>query len=98
MYILDFVFNENTGVANIVVDFFDESMTVMEMNLAIHDGEIRENITKKVGQIFGLGIENQLREGQIELICLDDNPKEKVSSKIQINHDISEEIKKENLI
>lgn len=77
MYILDFVFNENTGESQITVDFFDESMTNMEINLAIMDGEIREDVTKKVGEIFGTDIENQVRNGNINLVCLDDHPEEK---------------------
>lgn len=100
MYILDFAFNENTGETKIIVDFIDTSMNTMEMNLAIIDGEIRENITQKVGQIFGLEIENKLRNGQIDLICLDDHPEEKEANQTIINmeNQVEEIQRKENLI
>lgn len=100
MYILDFAFNENTGETNIVVDFYDESMTTMEMNLAIRDGEIRENVTQKVGEIFGSEIENKVRSGEINLVCLDDHPEEKehVLLKNPPTLENNQEEKKENLI
>lgn len=100
MYILDFAFDEKTGETKIVVDFFDESMNTMEMNLAIRDGEIRENITKKVGQIFGLEVEEQLRNGQIDLVCLDDHPEEKEDLPLSlVTENQDEEIqRKENII
>ena len=100
MYILDFAFNENTGETKIIVDFFDQTMTTMEMNLAIRDGEIRENITQKVGKIFGLEIENQLRNGQIDLICLDDHPEEKEVNQevMSMENQVEESQRKENLI
>lgn len=99
MYILDFVFNENTGESQITVDFYDESLTNMEINLAIMDGEIRENVTRKVGEIFGSDIENQVRNGNINLVCLDDHPDDKNNISKNLNSlDQADDQRKENII
>lgn len=99
MYILDFVFNENTGESQITVDFYDESLTNMEINLAIMDGEIRENVTRKVGEIFGSDIENQVRQGNINLVCLDDHPDDKNNISKNLNSlDQADDQRKENII
>lgn len=76
-YILDFMFNERTGATNIVVDFHDQSMTALEINEGIRDGSLRDELLGVVEDFFGDKIADDVRNGKIDMICLDDHPQEK---------------------
>lgn len=99
-YILDFIFDEFTGQSKIVLDFNDDSMSILEINQAVMEGEIREEITMLAGKMFGEAIEQSIRNGKIELICLDNHPEEREGAKAILQsrlEDVSNN-KRENLI
>ena len=98
-YILDFVFDQVSGESKIIVDFNDDSMTILEINEAIHDGEIRENIIALTENIFGQQIAYSLRNGNIELVCLDNHPEEIESINIdKISNNNLDAQKRESLL
>lgn len=97
-FTLDFLFDEITGESKILIDYNDSSLTVWELNQAVKDGEIREEIYSLAGKIFGEEIESQIRSGKLPVVCLDDHPEEKESI---INNSLNKEVhdlKKDNLI
>src|SRR5690606_4533436 len=97
-YILDFVFDEFTGQSKVVIDVNDDSMTVFELNEAIRDGELREEVTILAGKIFGEETEQSIRDGKTELVCLDDHPEERQGGNIQKTAEENNTNKKENLL
>jgi nanoRNase/pAp phosphatase (c-di-AMP/oligoRNAs hydrolase) len=73
-FILDFVFNEKTGESKIVIDFNDDSMSALEMNESIRDGQVREDVLNVTESVFGKDIADQARANRIKLVCLDHHP------------------------
>ena len=88
-FILDFEFNETTGATRIIVDFSDPSMSNIEINDAIRNGELLEEVLKEAGQVFGENVANRVRTGEIAAVCLDHHPElRKDDGAIQINQPI----------
>ena len=88
-FILDFEFNETTGETRIVVDFHDESMSNMEINESIKNGEMLEAVIKETGKLFGEQIANRVKSGEVAAVCLDHHPELRSSvSGILINQDV----------
>lgn len=75
-WILDFVFDVDSGQSRLVIDFNDDSLTVLEINSMIQDDEIRQEVIDLAGKIFGEELAGRLRSGELPLVCLDDEPKE----------------------
>jgi hypothetical protein len=73
-FIIDFEYNEVSGRSSIVVDFNDDGLTNIEINEAIRSGEILEEVIKKTAEIFGEEVAQQVRDGRLEAICLDNHP------------------------
>ncbi|MDD3147276.1 MAG: hypothetical protein PHD82_08245 [Candidatus Riflebacteria bacterium] len=89
-FILDFEFNEKTGATRIVVDFNDPSMSTIEINEAIRNGEILEEVLKETGRLFGDNVASRVRNGEIAAVCLDHHPElRKDDGGIQINQEIT---------
>lgn len=94
-FIIDFEYNETTGLSSIVVDFNDDSMTNVEINEAVRSGEVLEEVIRQSGLIFGDDIAEQIRDGRLPAICLDHHPELKSNdSGILINQ---EAVKKQEL-
>lgn len=72
--VVDLVLDTHTGEARVVVDYVDASMTALELNEAIRDGEVREEVLGAVGRVLGEPVADAIRNGGIELVCLDDHP------------------------
>lgn len=75
-WILDFVFDEVSGQCRLLIDFNDASLTTLEINSMIQDGELREEVIGLAGEIFGEALAERLRSGELPLVCLDDEPRE----------------------
>ena len=73
-WILDFVFDLQSGQSRLVIDYDDHSLTALEINSMIQVGEVREEVMTLAGQIFGAELEARLRSGELPLVCLDDQP------------------------
>ena len=73
-FIIDLVFNEETGDLQLTVDFNDPSMTALELNEGIQSGEIREDVLHMVEEVFGTELARDIRAGNTEMICLDHDP------------------------
>ena len=73
-FVLDFVFDEISGESRITVDVVDDEATTLELNEAIRSGEIREEVLKRAGALFGPEVARQAREGSIGVVCLDHHP------------------------
>ena len=67
-------FNQLTGQSRILVDINDDSMTTFEINQSIKDGEMISEVIDQIGKIFGDPLAQKARDGEIELVCLDNNP------------------------
>ncbi len=78
-FIIDFEYNEATGLSSIVVDFNDDSMTNVEINEAVRSGEVLEEAIKQAALIFGDDVAQQVRDGRLQAICLDHHPELKSS-------------------
>lgn len=74
-WILDFVFDVDSGQSRLVIDYNDSSLTTLEINTMIQDGEIREEVMTLAGRLFGSELEARLRSGELPLVCLDEEPK-----------------------
>jgi hypothetical protein len=70
-FILDFVYDETLGRAQIRIDVGDESLTALELNESIRSGEMRDQVIDLAEQVFGAATAAQVRAGQIDLVCLD---------------------------
>lgn len=95
-FILDFEFNEKTGATRIVVDFNDPSMSNVEINEAIRNGELLEEVLKEAGRVFGNNVANRVRNGEIAAVCLDHHPelrKDEGGIKINQQNETKQEIK-----
>ncbi|HNX74161.1 MAG TPA: hypothetical protein PLM07_02625 [Candidatus Rifleibacterium sp.] len=89
-FILDFEFNETTGATRIIVDFSDPSMSNVEINEAIRNGELLEEVLKEAGQVFGDNVANRVRNGEIAAVCLDHHPElRKDGGAVQINQPVA---------
>ncbi|MDN5279242.1 MAG: hypothetical protein PWR01_3207 [Clostridiales bacterium] len=89
-FTLDFEFNEVTGSSRILVDFHDDSMTAIEINEAIRSGELLEEVVQQASQVFGENVGQQIRDGRLTAICLDNHPEEKgADAGIIINTEVS---------
>ncbi len=87
-FTLDFEFNEVTGNSRIVVDFNDDSMTQVEINESIRSGELLEEVVKQAAGLFGENVAQQIRNGNLTAICLDNHPELKDSAEgILLNSD-----------
>lgn len=85
-FIIDFEFNQSTGETRIVIDFNDDSMSAVEINEAIRSGELLEEVLKKSSELFGDSVAQQVRDGKIAAVCLDNHPElRKEGAGIQIN-------------
>ena len=85
-FTLDFEFNEVTGSSRILVDFNDDSMTAIEINDAIRSGELLDEVVEQASQIFGDNVAQQIKDGRMTAVCLDNHPELKDSeSGILIN-------------
>ena len=73
-FTLELDFNELTGESRIIVDFNDNSMSAFEINESISNGEMLDEILEKAAVIFGKQIAQDVRDGKIEAICLDNHP------------------------
>ncbi len=73
-FIIDFEFNQTTGATRIIVDFNDPSMSSIEINEAIRNGELLEDVLKETGRLFGDNVADQVRKGEIAAVCLDHHP------------------------
>lgn len=71
---LDLEFNEITGTTRIVIDFNDDSMSTFELNQAIKDGTLLEEVLVRAAELFGEKVAQDVRDGRIEAICLDNHP------------------------
>lgn len=78
-FTLDFEFNEVTGSSRIVVDFNDDSMTAIEINEAIRSGELLEEVVRQAAEVFGNNVAQQVRDGRMTAVCLDNHPELKDS-------------------
>lgn len=78
-FTIDFEFNEITGSSRILVDFNDDSMTAIEINEAIKSGEMLEEVVQKASQVFGDNVAQQIRDGRMAAVCLDNHPELKSS-------------------
>jgi hypothetical protein len=94
-FTIDLEFNEITGATRIVVDFNDDSMSAVEINEAIRNGELLEEILLQTGGLFGHDVARQVREGKIEAVCLDHHPElKKNDTGLLLNN---EAVKKQDL-
>ena len=73
-YILDLIFDERSGDVKVVVDFHDPSLTSFEINQAIREGELREELLGVVAQVLGNELAERVRGGEVDMVCLDDQP------------------------
>ena len=73
-YTLDLIFDERTGDVKVVVDLHDPSMTPLEINQAIRDGEVREELLGVIERLLGAEVAARVRRGETEMVCLDDHP------------------------
>ncbi|GAB4271558.1 MAG: hypothetical protein Kow0029_09380 [Candidatus Rifleibacteriota bacterium] len=73
-FTLDFEFNEVTGSTRILVDFNDDSMTAIEINEAIRSGELLEEVIAQASAVFGENVAEEIRNGSISAVCLDNHP------------------------
>lgn len=94
-FILDFEFNEVTGETRIVVDFNDDSMSNIEINEAIRNGEMLESVILEAGKVFGEQVAARVRSGEIAAVCLDHHPELRssdggvlISQDVQVKKDI----------
>lgn len=71
---LDLEFNEVTGTSRILIHFNDDSMSNFELNQAVKDGTVMNEILEKTAEIFGKKIAEDVRTGKIKSVCLDEHP------------------------
>ena len=71
---LDLEFNEVTGTSRILIHFNDDSMSNFELNEAVKDGTVMNEVLEKTAQIFGEKIAEDVRNGKIKAVCLDEHP------------------------
>lgn len=72
--VLDFVFDERSGDTRIVVGYEDPDLSTLELNEAIRDGRVRDEIIALAETMFGQDIAGRLRDGRIPLVCTDHHP------------------------
>ncbi len=85
-FIIDFEFNQNSGETRIVIDFNDNSMSAIEINEAVKSGELLEEVLRKAAELFGDDVAQQVRDGKVAAVCLDNHPElRKQGAGIQIN-------------
>ncbi|HEY9841437.1 MAG: hypothetical protein ACAI44_13260 [Candidatus Sericytochromatia bacterium] len=89
-WILDFVFDVNTGQSRLVIDFNDDSLTALEINTMIRDDEVREEVMALAGRIFGEELEQRLRRGELPVVCLDDEPKAAQQVDLSLGHELGQ--------
>ena len=82
-FIIDFYYNEKTGEPAFFIDYNDDSLTQFELNQAVHDGEIRQQILGVIAKLFGPELQQQVAAGNIPLICLDQHPEERPAAKVR---------------
>lgn len=73
-YIIDLVFDDRTGAVKLTIDFHDPSITQLELVEGIRSGEVREDVIDQVAAVFGDDLARRVRDGEIEMLCLDDHP------------------------
>lgn len=73
-FIVDLLFDETTGEIRVVVDYNDPSLTALDLNEAIRDGQVRQEVLEVVGKVFGSELAGSVENGETELVCLDDHP------------------------
>ena len=72
--VVDLVLDTQSGEARVVVDYHDPSLSTLELNEAIREGEIREQVLGAVGRVLGEPVAEAVRSGALDLVCLDDHP------------------------
>ncbi len=72
--LLDFLFNEETGDTAINVEVLDDSMSVLELNEEIRNGNMLNKVLEKISEVFGDQVSEMVRSGKIPAICLDNHP------------------------
>ena len=72
--VVDLLFDEATGEMRVVVDYNDPSLTALDLNEAIRDGEVRQEVIGAVRDVFGPALADSVASGDTELVCLDDHP------------------------
>jgi hypothetical protein len=73
-FTIDLEFDEVTGDSRILVDFNDDSMTALEINESIQSGELLEEVVEQAGAVLGENVAQQIRNGELKAICLDNHP------------------------
>jgi hypothetical protein len=72
--LLDLIFDEKTGDTSIDVEVVDDSLSVLEFNEEIRNGNILNKVLEKITEVFGPQVADQVRSGKIQAICLDNHP------------------------
>jgi hypothetical protein len=65
-------------------------MTAVEINEAIKSGELLDEVIEQAAAVFGENVADQIRDGRLTAICLDNHPELKdESSGILINSEVA---------